>query len=134
MNFKELAQQTESYIVEKRRFYHACTEVSFHEVETTKAIKKDLEEMGLTVKLYQDVQGLTADIVGAKPGKVVALRADIDALKIYEETGLDFASTNGNMHACGHDAHIQSIHNYIERDIIVGLQCINPSLQRRMHI
>ncbi len=109
MNFKILAEETEQYIIDKRRFYHACPEVSWQEVETTKAIVKDLEEMGLTVKLFDGVEGCTADIVGAKPGKTVALRADIDALPINEETKLPFASTNGCMHACGHDAHIATL-------------------------
>lgn len=106
MNFKDLAQENENYIIERRRFYHACPEVSLQEEKTTQYIKQDLEKMGLTVNLYEGFYGLTADIVGAKPGKTVALRADIDALQICENTGLEFASTNGNMHACGHDAHI----------------------------
>jgi len=50
--------------------------------------------------------GIVALIEGGKPGPTLALRADMDALPITEETGLSFASTNGNMHACGHDAHM----------------------------
>jgi amidohydrolase len=46
------------------------------------------------------------NVSGAKPGKTLAMRADMDALPIVEDTGLPFASTNGNMHACGHDAHV----------------------------
>ena len=49
--------------------------------------------------------GLTAIIRGGQPGKVLGIRADIDALDMKEDTGLPFASTNGYMHACGHDAH-----------------------------
>ncbi len=109
MNFKNLAQETESYIIEKRRFYHSIPEVSWQEVETTKAIVKDLEEMGLQVNLFDGVQGCWADIIGGKEGKTVALRSDIDALPINEETGLCFAATNGAMHACGHDAHIATL-------------------------
>ena len=49
--------------------------------------------------------GLLVEVGGKKEGKVVMLRADYDALPIVEETGLEIASTNGNMHACGHDTH-----------------------------
>ncbi len=105
-NFKDLSEKTESYIIERRRFYHSCPEPSLQEINTTIALKEDLENLGLAVNLFEGVQGLYADIKGGKPGKIVALRADIDALEIKEETGLSFASTNGNMHACGHDAHM----------------------------
>ncbi len=106
MNYKLLAKQTEDYIIKKRRFYHSIPELSWQEKETTKAIIKDLEELGLKARLFEGVQGCTAEIVGDKKGKIVALRADIDALPIKEETELSFAADNGNMHACGHDAHI----------------------------
>ncbi len=112
MNFRELAEKTESYIIDRRRYYHQHPELSEQEKNTTAAIVKDLEAMGLEVKTYESVgaYGCTADIVGAKPGKTVALRADIDALPVYEETGLEFASENvGCMHACGHDCHISML-------------------------
>ena len=111
MNFRELAEKTESYIIEQRRFFHACPELSMQEKETTKAIIAQLEAMGLEVKTFDGYYGCMADIVGGKPGKMVALRADIDALPIKEETGLPFASKNeGCMHACGHDCHISMLH------------------------
>ncbi len=106
MNFKLPADKTEEYIIDRRRFYHACPETSFNEENTTRHLKEDLEKMGLTVNLFDGVHGLYADIVGGKKGKTVALRADIDALKINEATNLSFAAKNGNMHACGHDTHI----------------------------
>ena len=110
MNFRELAEKTESYIIEQRRFFHACPELSMQEKETTKAIIAQLEAMGLEVKTFEGYYGCMADIVGGQPGKMVALRADIDALPIKEETGLPFASKNeGCMHACGHDCHISML-------------------------
>ncbi|MBE6865663.1 MAG: amidohydrolase [Oscillospiraceae bacterium] len=110
MNFRELAEKTESYIIEQRRFFHACPELSMQEKETTKAIIAQLEAMGLEVKTFDGYYGCMADIVGDQPGKMVALRADIDALPILEETGLPFASKNeGCMHACGHDCHISML-------------------------
>ncbi len=106
MNFKKLADKNENYIIERRRYYHQYPELSMQEIETTNSIISDLEKMGLEVKRFDGFYGCTADIIGELPGKVVALRADIDALPIKEETGLEFASTNGCMHACGHDCHI----------------------------
>ncbi len=108
MNFKKLAQEYEIYIINKRRFYHQYPEPSYKEVNTTNSIKQDLEELGLQVNLFDGITGLYADIIGGE-GKTVALRADIDALPIKESTELSFKSTNGYMHACGHDAHISML-------------------------
>ena len=57
------------------------------------------------IKKRLEFLGIVGLIEGGQPGKTIALRADMDALPIKEETGLPFASQNGNMHACGHDAH-----------------------------
>lgn len=109
MKIRELAEKYNDYIIERRRFYHTIPELSFQEVETTKALAEELKSMGIEVTTFPDYTGLVGLIKGGKPGKTVMLRADIDALPVEEHTGLDFASTNGNMHACGHDAHISML-------------------------
>lgn len=106
MDIKALAKQHEAFIIERRRFYHSCPELSGEEVNTRASLKADLEAMGIETQLCTTCNGLVGIIRGGKPGKTVALRADIDALPIREETGLPFASTNGCMHACGHDNHM----------------------------
>lgn len=108
MKIKEYAQKYEPYIIERRRFYHACPELSLQEAETVNWVKADLEAMGITdIRMMTSCNGLVADIRGGKAGKIFALRADMDALPVQEETGLPFASRNpGVMHACGHDCHI----------------------------
>lgn len=107
MDIRTFADQYEDYIIDRRRWYHAHPEVSGEEKRTRAQIKTDLEAIGITeIVEMQDCYGLTALIRGGKPGRTVALRTDIDALHITEETGLSFAATNGNMHACGHDGHI----------------------------
>ena len=60
MNFRELAEKTESYIIEQRRFFHACPELSMQEKETTKAIIAQLEAMGLEVKTFDGYYGCMA--------------------------------------------------------------------------
>lgn len=110
MDIKALAQRFESYIIDRRRYYHACPELSGEEVETTKQLKADLEAIGITeITMMKTCNGLTAMIRGGKPGKTIGLRSDIDGLKVDEETGLPFAARNGNMHACGHDNHISML-------------------------
>ncbi len=108
MNFRESAEKIESYIIDRRRYYHSCPELSCQEKHTRDSIVEDLRAMGLEPTLYDGDfgHGCVVDIVGPVPGKTVALRADIDGLPVKEETGLSFASTNGCMHACGHDNHI----------------------------
>ena len=108
MDIKALADKYNDYIIERRRYYHTCPELSNEEKETRASLHKDLEAMGITdIKEMEHCYGMIATIHGGKPGKTVALRSDIDALPVKEETGLPFASKNeGKMHACGHDNHM----------------------------
>ena len=92
-----------------RRHLHMYPEVSGTEVETTRYIRKALETMGIKCWDLQSKTGVVAEI-GNDNGPTLALRADIDALPIVEQTGLDYASKNeGAMHACGHDFHTASL-------------------------
>lgn len=109
MNFKESAEKYNDFIIERRRFYHSIPEISYQEYETTKEIAEDLSRMGIEVQTFPDYTGVVGTIRGVQPGKTVMLRADIDALNIEEKTNLPFASSNGKMHACGHDAHISML-------------------------
>lgn len=105
MDSKKLAAGVQQDVVAFRHELHAHPELSFQEVETTNRIAAALEGLGLTVTRFAPT-GLMADIKGGKPGKMVGLRADIDALPVTEHTDLPFASAvPGVMHACGHDTH-----------------------------
>ena len=108
MDIKALAQDAAPYVVERRHYYHQHPELTGEEKNTRDSIHRDLEALGITdIHELETCYGLTATIHGGKPGKTVALRADIDALPVKEETGLPFASHNeGKMHACGHDNHM----------------------------
>ncbi|MCR3956588.1 MAG: amidohydrolase [Gudongella sp.] len=105
MNFIEKVKEVEEKIIEIRRHLHENPELSSQEFETQKYIMKQLDELGIP---YEKVgtTSLVGHIKGAKPGKTVALRADIDALPIIEQSGAPYSSKNeGVMHACGHDGH-----------------------------
>ena len=108
MNIKELSEKYEEYIIERRRYYHMHPELSGKEAETCKSMIEDVKALGITdIKEMSSCHGFTAVIKGGRPGRTLALRADMDALPIKEETGLPFASVNDDvMHACGHDAHM----------------------------
>lgn len=91
--------------VEFRRDLHRYPELSFEESRTASKVAERLSRLGIDFKTGVGGHGIVADIRGGD-GPTIALRADMDALPIQEETGLDFASENpGVMHACGHDAH-----------------------------
>lgn len=95
-----------------RRQLHEQPELSHEEFETTASIKRWLEEASIRVIDYGLKTGVIAEVGGTRGdgGPIVAVRADIDALPIQEETGLPFASkVPGKMHACGHDFHTASI-------------------------
>ncbi|MFB9996004.1 M20 family metallopeptidase [Providencia rustigianii] len=89
-----------------RRDLHAHPELPFEEVRTTKRIAEELAKIGIEYRLTEPT-GIIAEIKGGKPGKTVALRADIDALPVQElNDSLEYKSTqHGKMHACGYDAH-----------------------------
>ena len=94
-------------VVDLRRYFHKHPEVSFSEHETTRYLKERLREMGLDLERSPTDTGVVALLDTGRPGKTVMLRADIDALPIQEESGVEFESRiDGRMHACGHDAHM----------------------------
>jgi amidohydrolase len=111
----ELAAEAQPQVVEWRRWFHQNPELGNREFNTSARIAEALREMGLEPQTGIAHTGIVAVIEGGKPGPMVALRADIDALPVKEQTGLPFASqARGEyrgeevdvMHACGHDAHI----------------------------
>ena len=108
MNFKDKMASYHDYVIAMRREFHRIPELSFAEHETTKRIGEKLQELNIPFEINPEKNtGLIGVIKGDKPGPAVALRADIDALPVTEDTGLDFASEHkGVMHACGHDNHI----------------------------
>ena len=96
---------------EIRRDFHMHPEVSQHEERTGKKVAEYLKEMGCD-EVYENVggYGVVGVIKGKKPGKVVALRADMDALQIQEMNEVPYKSQNdGVMHACGHDNHMTGL-------------------------
>lgn len=107
MDLTKLTEKIDKEAVELRRKIHQNPELSFEEVETTKLLEDELSQVeGLEIIKDGLKTGLIVILRGDKPGKTIALRADMDALPIQEETGLPFASQNKHvMHACGHDIH-----------------------------
>ncbi|HFK1448880.1 TPA: M20 peptidase aminoacylase family protein [Bacillus pacificus] len=104
-----LEQLTEA-LISIRRNLHEHPELSYEEFETTKAIKNWLEEKNITIINSSLETGVIAEISGTHSGPIIAIRADIDALPIQEETNLPYASKiHGKMHACGHDFHTAAI-------------------------
>lgn len=93
-------------LVDIRRDIHKNPELGFEEVRTTEIIASALKELDIDFRVPAGGTGVIADIKGPAGVPAVALRADIDALPLIEETGLEFASrAQGKMHACGHDGH-----------------------------
>jgi amidohydrolase len=107
---QQLSQSIYSEVVANRRHLHANPELSFHETNTSAYVAGKLEELGLEYQRMAD-NGLVALIKGQKTSdRVVALRADMDALPITEANNVPYRSKNiGVMHACGHDAHTSSL-------------------------
>lgn len=98
------------YAIGLYRHLHKNPELSFNEVNTSNRIADELQSIGITVYKGVGGTGVIAMIEGEQPGATIALRAELDALPISEQTGLDFASVNPNvMHACGHDMHMANL-------------------------
>ncbi|WP_085524363.1 amidohydrolase [Tuberibacillus sp. Marseille-P3662] len=103
---ESLVQKVKDQVVEWRRFLHQYPELSFQEEETSQFVYETLQSFGSLEVSRPTKTSVTARLVGALPGKSLAMRADMDALPIEEENEFDFASKHpGVMHACGHDGH-----------------------------
>lgn len=110
-----LINQVESKVIDWRRHFHANPELSNREFKTAKIIAEHLRSLGMQVETGVAHTGVVGILKGGLSGKVVALRADMDALPVTETVDLPFASTVkstyagqniGVMHACGHDTHV----------------------------
>lgn len=109
MTIKEVAKKYKQNVIDLRREFHRHPEASLSEFKTCEKIKKTLDEIGVTYRSAAGT-GVIAEIKGKNPGKIVALRADIDGLSVKELNDCDFKSQNeGFMHACGHDCHISML-------------------------
>ena len=96
-------------LVELRLTLHQQPEVGLDLPRTQATIIAALEGLDLEITTGEGLSSVTAVLRGARPGPVVLLRSDMDALPVTEATGLDFASANGAMHACGHDLHMAGL-------------------------
>ena len=104
---RDEVREVEDWLLELRRDFHKYPEPRFEETRTATKIAEYLNTMGLEVKTGVGGTGVVGLLPGASPGKTFAIRADMDALPIKEETDAAYASCNpGFMHACGHDAHM----------------------------
>ncbi|HKE45285.1 MAG TPA: amidohydrolase [Steroidobacteraceae bacterium] len=110
-----LVQKIQPQLIEWRRDIHQHPELSNREFNTSKKVAEHLRSLGLEVKTEIAHTGVVAVLRGGKPGPMIALRADMDALPVVEQVDLPFKSTVtaeyrgqtvGVMHACGHDAHV----------------------------
>ena len=114
-NIENLLNDVEPKVIEWRRDFHQNPELSNREFETAKKIAAHLKSLGLEVQTGIAHTGVVGILKGNRPGPVIALRADMDALPVTERTEVPFASkavseyngiTTGVMHACGHDTHV----------------------------
>ena len=106
MDLLKLAAPVESDVKEWRHHLHRHPELSGHEEQTAAFVEKVLREIGVDEVRRAGKYNVIALVRGAHPGPIVGLRADMDALPVSEESGVEFASEcPGVMHACGHDAH-----------------------------
>jgi len=106
IDYKSEAQELFPYNQQLRRDFHRHPELGFQEVRTAGIVARDLTELGLEVSTGIGKTGVVATLEGSRPGPVLLVRFDMDALPIQEETGAEYASeTPGVMHACGHDGH-----------------------------
>ena len=97
-------------LISIRRHLHQHPELSFQEQKTSAFIRKQLDRWGIQYRYPIVRTGIVASVKGKGPGPFIAVRSDMDALPIQENSGLEFQSQNpGVMHACGHDLHMTSL-------------------------
>ena len=101
------AEGLKQKMIDLRRDFHQYPELGLQEFNTARKVEGVLKALGLETRMFVNGTGVRGFLRGSEPGETIALRADMDALPIQEETDLPYQSQNkGVMHACGHDAHI----------------------------
>ena len=127
------ADQIEAKVIEWRRHFHQYPELSNREFNTAKKVAEHLKALGMKVETEIAHTGVVGILEGKKPGPVIALRADMDALPVVERVDIPFASKEkstylgnevGVMHACGHDTHIS---------MLMGAAEILASMKDQLH-
>jgi amidohydrolase len=106
--FDDAARELRDRLVSVRRELHAAAEVGLDLPRTQRILLRELDGLGLEITTGTSLTSVTAVLRGGRPGPTVLLRADMDALPIVEQTGLDFAAQDA-MHACGHDLHMAGL-------------------------
>jgi amidohydrolase len=110
VGIRQLVSEHKEVIIKIRRDLHRIPETAYTEKKTSAYVAEYLTREGLEVQTGIATYGVVASLKTGRPGPVLLLRADMDALPVTEETGLPFASTHeGVMHACGHDAHMAMV-------------------------
>src|SRR5688500_16130544 len=123
-----IAEKLAPQLAELRRRLHQHPELAFEEHETAKAVAGFLTKLNIPFKAGVGKTGVVAVLEGARPGRTIGIRADMDALPIHEQTGLPFASkVQGKMHACGHD-----VHTVIALGVAATLSELRDSLSGRI--
>ncbi|CAK7032317.1 amidohydrolase [Tissierella carlieri] len=105
LNIIQEVNRIEEDIISWRRELHQIPEIGLDLPRTTKFIMDELDNMNIEYHTLVNGNAIVGLIKGKEEGKTIGLRADTDALPVKEKTGLEFASNNGCMHACGHDGH-----------------------------
>lgn len=110
MQLEELQKKYADMQIRLRREFHRIPEASLEEHKTAAKIREELDRLGIEWRVCGGPTGTLARVKGAKPGRTILLRGDIDGLSVEEQTGVDYASEHpGFMHACGHDCHISML-------------------------
>ena len=128
MNIRSEVKRIQKEIIKIRRDFHKHPELSFQEIRTSKIVADKLESFGIDVKRKVGKTGVVGILKGKSKGKIIAFRADMDALPIQETSNVPYKSVHdGVMHACGHDAHaaillgtaqiLSKMKNYIKGEI-----------------
>src|SRR5688500_18236218 len=105
-DWSKAAEAGRDELIALRRAIHAEPELGLDCPQTRSKLQQALAGLPLKIRLSAKCSGFIAILEGARPGRTILLRGDMDALPIHEATGVDFASRQpGKMHACGHDSH-----------------------------
>ena len=121
---KQISKEIYPQLVKLRRELHQYPETAFQEFKTSERIAKELKKLNLSIKTKVGKTGVVGFLVGKNKGKTVALRSDMDALPVTEQTNFPYKSKNlGKMHACGHD---------VNMSIVIGAATILTRLKNEL--